>query len=558
MKWFFRGILIIIGLIILIPIALILLMIDSAKPPVETYRTEESRGFTTNEVFASSMEHFLEDPANNEFGVELTQDEINTMIYQALKKNNPNYLIDDSDENKYVDKITEGVEVGIVGAWTKLEDDEITIKARADLIKPIKVGTSVSLKFKITFNVPGNPRQMKLQLTKAKIGNLPLPRSLVNTVVDKTGVDLKSIIEDALVINGQSVGTFDQATWTATIDKIKLVGGLMEGSGQQAMTTLIKILTYNELLDVVVDKSKIKLELKSSKLYLSEILDHVPEHKKLQSEAEKDAMLRSKGATMLLSSLGGEAGELYVNLSELEINKLLDFYLRDQSLHQTFKFGGEDYTLDISIPTIDIYPAGMHLNVQIKFFNQLDSSKSFVTTFKVEMVLKQEERGLQFELGRLKIGEHVTLSAEETEDLLELFGASEAVRNNMLVINNFLSSFASERITPKGSKTNEGFLTLTFQGSAAADTTIISNIQGVIQNVLGGVTSSNPEVQDIITDIATTPPGEVTPEQVQALMDNVDNLSPEEIQNIQDQLVAALSEEEAAALLAAYGGGSTP
>ena len=211
--------------------------------------------------------------------MELTQDEINTMIYQALKKNNPNYLIDDSNENKYVDKITEGVEVGIVGAWTKLEDDEITIKARADLIKPIKVGTSVSLKFKITFNIPGNPRQMKLQLTKAKIGNLPLPRSLVNTVVDKTGVDLKSIIEDALVINGQSVGTFDQATWTATIDKIKLVGGLMEGSGQQAMTTLIKILTYNELLDVTVDKSKVRLELKSSKLYLDEVLSHVPEHK---------------------------------------------------------------------------------------------------------------------------------------------------------------------------------------------------------------------------------------------------------------------------------------
>ena len=38
----FRGLLIIIGLIILIPIALVLMMIDT-KPPVEAYRTEESR-----------------------------------------------------------------------------------------------------------------------------------------------------------------------------------------------------------------------------------------------------------------------------------------------------------------------------------------------------------------------------------------------------------------------------------------------------------------------------------------------------------------------------------
>ena len=114
-------------------------------------------------------------------------------------------------------------------------------------------------------------------------------------------------------------------------------------------------------------------------------------------------MLQSKGATMLLSSLGGVAGELYVNLSELEINKLLDFYLRDQALQKSFKIGQEDYTLNILIPTIDVYPTGIHLNIQLEFYNQLDSTKKFITTFKIELILTQEQGGLQFILGRLKI-----------------------------------------------------------------------------------------------------------------------------------------------------------
>lgn len=558
MKWFFRGVLIFIGVIILVPVSLVLLSLDSDKPPVEAYRTEESRGFSSKEVMSNSMDNFLADSSTNDFSVELTQDQINTMIYQTLKETNANYLIDDSDDNKYFMKTDGDPQIGIVGAWTKLQDDQITLKVRVDLTKPVKLSTSLSLSFKITFNVDNDPKQMKLKLTQAKIGNLPLPRSLVNTIADKAGFDIKTQLDKFLTKDGVKFGEFDQETWTATIDKIKLVKVMMTGSGQQAMTTLAKVLTYNKLLNVSIDKSKFKLQLDSSKLYLNETLNHVPEHNKLHTAQEKDAMLQSKGTTMLLSSLGGVDGELYVNLSELEINKLLDFYMRDQALQKSFKIGQEDYTFNISIPTIDVYPTGMHLNIQLEFFNQLDSTKKFITTFKIELILTQEQGGLQFILGGLKIGEEVTLNAEETQDLLELFGASEAVNSNMIVINDFLSSFASNKVKPKGQRTNEGYLTLTFEGAAASDNTIIGNVQGAILNALGGVTTTDPTVQGIIDEIAATPQGEVTPEQIQTLMENVDQLSPEEIQSIQDQLVAELGPEEAAALLAQAGGTPTP
>lgn len=287
MKWFFRGLLIFIGVIILVPVSLVLLSLDSDKPPVEAYRTEESRGFSSNEVMSNSMDNFLADSSTNDFSVELTQDQINTMIYQTLKETNANYLIDDSADNKYFMKTDGDPQIGIVGAWTKLQDDQITIKARVDLIKPVKLSTSVSLSFKITFNVDNDPKQMKLKLTQAKIGNLPLPRSLVNTIAEKAGFDIKTQLDKFLTKDGVKFGEFDQETWTATIDKIKLVKVMMTGSGQQAMATLAKVLTYNKLLNVSIDKSKFKLQLDSSKLYLNETLNHVPEHKKLHTAQEK-------------------------------------------------------------------------------------------------------------------------------------------------------------------------------------------------------------------------------------------------------------------------------
>ena len=170
------------------------------------------------------------------------------MIYQTLKETNANYLIDDSADNKYFMKTDGDPQIGIVGAWTKLQDDQITIKARVDLIKPVKLSTSVSLSFKITFNVDNDPKQMKLKLTQAKIGNLPLPRSLVNTIAEKAGFDIKTQLDKLLTKDGVKFGEFDQETWTATIDKIKLVKVMMTGSGQQAMATLAKVLTYNKLL----------------------------------------------------------------------------------------------------------------------------------------------------------------------------------------------------------------------------------------------------------------------------------------------------------------------
>lgn len=559
MKWFFRIFFVTLGIIILIPIVIVLMLIDNSKPPVDLYRSPEYQTFETTEVLLGSVDNFLADAEHKDLSIELSQDQINVMLFKLLQKDNPNYLIDDEAANKYY--MVEGddsASIGVVGAWTKVRDDKITIKARVDLIKPFTVGTSVTLTFKLDFN-DDDPKLMVLELTSAKIGNLPLPRTLVNTVLEKAGVSLKDLIEPKLNANGVQFGTFDEKNWTLRVDKIQLIESFLQGSGQEAIVNIVKMLIHNEWLDLTFEKSKVKAELKTTKLYFDYTLEHVPTDptdQRLKTEAETDAMLKSKGTTFLLSSLSGINGELYINLTELEINKLLDFYVRQEPITvkepvitKDLPIGGQNYKIEIEIPTMEIYSqsqylvdGGMHLNVKIAFYHEDKPTERFVTNFMIELVLEHSGRDLKFRIGQLRIGAETILSEEDTAQFLQMLGADQIIDQNMVTINNFLNNFASGMVEPKGYQIYDNYLRLTYQGtSGSAGGGIIDTLQGGIFEAIGGVTTTDPAVQEIIDQIPATPE-ELTPEQIQNLLSDVDNLSPEQIAEIQTALVAQLGE----------------
>ncbi|MGI6782508.1 MAG: hypothetical protein ACOX56_06840 [Acholeplasmataceae bacterium] len=572
MKWFFRGLLIILGIIILIPILMVVMLIDNSKAPVDIYRDPVYESVDANSVFAEAMDDFLEDSENNDFAIELSQDKLNVVIYQILKSGNENYLVDDQPQNKYLLEEGDGaVGFGVVGVWTKVKEDKLTVKARIDLTKPVKIGTSVELEFKLTFNVKDHPELMKLELTSAKIGNLPLPKKLVNTILQKANISLKDLIEPNLKRNDVTFGTFDEEKWEATIDKIKLLESTLAGSGQDAMVTIFKMLTYNKWLDVKFEKSKVKLALKTTELYFNHPMDHVPELQRLRTEAEKDAMLKSKGTTFLLSGLNSGDGELYIKLSELEINKLLDYYLAPQELEQTIEFGDRNYILNIVIPTIEIYTqgeyfegTGLHLNIKLELYDQARPAKKFITTMMVQLLLEHDDNDLTFGIGKLRVGENMVLTEEETATLLEMFGATELISENMLVINNFLNNFASQYVEPKGApEILDNHIKLFYQqtSSGGAVAGIMDTVRNGILGALGSVNVDNEQVQNIIETISATAAGEVTDEQVQDLLNSVDtNLTPEEISALQDQLVEALGTDapNVEDLLALAGAGGIP
>lgn len=529
---------IVVALLILIPVAIVLLLMDGSKPPVETYREQEQAGFTIEEKFSESLTNTFEDSEENDIVFELSEDELNTVIYQQLKKQNENYLIDDTPENAYFQVMNDMA--GLVGAWTTVEEDGITIKLRGDLTSPIKFKTSITLKFKFQFNLEEDPGLMKLTLSQAKVGKIPLPKGIVNNVVKRLGLDLKSEVDELLTFDGVQVGTFQTNDWSITVDKILLAQNLLDGD--VTISTLIKILTRNKLLNIDFSKDLIGAEFKLSKLYSDKALAVLPELAKLQNEAQKEAMLKAKTTNMLLSSLNSDEGELYVNLTEFDINRLLDYYFRDQATTpQSISLAGSEYKLQVLVPTMEIKSSGMVFNVKLELFEQANPTNKFITVFAVQIIPDMVDNDLMFKLGELHIGTDVNLTADETQDLLEILGANEMVEENMMVINNFLLNFSTNQIKAKGTNVNNGYLQLVYEGASAGITQTISDIKDSINNALEDIIAGNPEQQAAYDEFMDIPVEEITSDDVQNLIDGItQDMTPEQIDAFKQDLLDSL------------------
>lgn len=537
MKWFFRILIGLVVTVILIPIILLLLMLDSSTPPVEVYREQEQNNVSTGNIMSQSFDAMLADSENSNLTIKFTEDELNTIIFQELKKSYPDYLINDEPENQY---FQETPNYGMVGIWTKVHNDGLTLKIRANLIKPVKIKTSISLKFKLTFNDPTDYKMMNLTITSAKVGSLSLPKSLVNKVAESAGIDLKAAIEDAVKIGDVRTGVFDSDTWTLKIDKLKLAEALSSAESGAAIVTLVKILTYNKLLDAGLNKELLGAELQTSRLYLDKLLDHVPEHLRIKTKPEEELFLKSKGLNLMISALNSENGELYVNLSELDINRLLDYNISQQPLEKPIKIGGKDYEIKVLVPTIEITPLKMALNVKLELKNIENPADKFITTMLVDINPYHQDNDLQFEVGALKIGDEIQLTAEETQDLFKIFGASEFVKSNMFIINGFLLNFATNEIYAKDSETYNGYLKLIYEARDPSNNTI-NEIRDEIRASLEAALATNPELLAKYNEIKDKPASEVTEEEVYEFIEATSTtLSADEQEQLRQDLATAL------------------
>lgn len=535
MKKIFAIIISIIVIILLIPIIIILLMIDTSKPPVSVYR--ENSSYSIENQLSTSVDTMLSDAEHENLLLELSQDELNVFIYQQLLKNSPNYLIDDDPANKYFQQ-QEGT-FGLPGVWTKIHNDGMTIKLRADLLSPIKFSSSVSLRFKLIFNVKDDPGTMQLIVTSAKIGNLPLPKNLVNSIATSAGFDIKGEIEKMLVSNGKRFGTFDQKSWTLSIDKLEFVEAMV-GQDNAAIITLVKILTINELFDISIANQKAGTSLTTTKLYSDKALYVVPELFKIRTEEQKNLFLASKSLDLMLSSLDAKADDLYIKLTEVDLNRLLEYYMQEaEAMQQEIDLGGQKYKLLVSPPTIEIKKEGMLLNVKISLEKDGDPSKRFVSTLQLVLIPSHEESDLVFEIGQLLIGDEVMLSAEETDDLLKFFGGSEIFHSNMLIINNFLLNFATGEVKHKDTETFDGYLKLTYTGKDASKTVIINDIHAQIRTVTGNALSDHAEILTFYNSFKDKPKNELTTE-VGELMDMIAALPVAERDVVRGKLLAGM------------------
>ena len=192
----------------------------------------------------------------------LHQDIINTAIFELFSGEdmNPNYMPGedcDSDECNFVfNEIqqVEGFNIGlrIVGAWVDFEDEKFI----ANLYLEVNLDDGFAYKtvIQVHFLFRDLPDQYELEFDKVQIGNFPIPKALISSVLDLVDkqIDQVNIQEQA---DDVPIGDLDISTMSYTLlkdDMLAEIQGSQEGvddTGAVLAQEVLSIIFDNELIN---------------------------------------------------------------------------------------------------------------------------------------------------------------------------------------------------------------------------------------------------------------------------------------------------------------------
>lgn len=225
----------------------------------------------------------------------LHQDIINTAIFELFSGEdmNPNYMPGedcDSDECNFVfNEIqqVEGFNIGlrIVGAWVDFEDEKFI----ANLYLEVNLDDGFAYKtvIQVHFLFRDLPDQYELEFDKVQIGNFPIPKALISSVLDLVDkqIDQVNIQEQA---DDVPIGDLDISTMSYTLlkdDILAEIQGSQEGvddTGAVLAQEVLSIIFDNELINFSFQEdeflftagvSKFKSEETDIPLYLYDMHD---------------------------------------------------------------------------------------------------------------------------------------------------------------------------------------------------------------------------------------------------------------------------------------------
>ena len=224
----------------------------------------------------------------------LSADIINTAIFQGIREGaNPDYMPNDnctSTEEKcnYIVheplQIQEGMnlELKLVGIWVEFEDPpsanerinsgkfSLNVFVEVTLQDGFTYKTIISTHF--IFSDDQDNDEYKLEFDKVAVGNLPVPKSIITSILDAANVDLEDQVNESL-----PVGLFKQSDFSLTIGKQEIVDQMQPEDGEPDANMLLAQELFGTILtDYVsfdVDDDEVKLEVAVSLLKNDDVTD---------------------------------------------------------------------------------------------------------------------------------------------------------------------------------------------------------------------------------------------------------------------------------------------
>lgn len=610
------------------PALLAAIMYDAAgydEMPTDLYTADANAMEMLNQELSDSLDE-LATGVNDDFEFNLNEDIINVAIYEQLREINPQYAPGENCETpdecyfKYVDlPIEEGSQLRLVGAWVEFEQNKIIMNVFID----VQITESISYKTVIEthFNIQDHPDANKytFQFEKINIGNLPIPSSLMSSILNLVqnnfeGVDLEAGLEDL------PIGEFDIDTFTLTIEKQEIVDkiGETEDGEEPDDTTLM----LQEIVSIIFEQRLLEFELVDEELILAARIS------KFESEdvvSIPDYLYEMHQVTYneFNEPVYGDFDATTFNPEEYLQNVFTEFVFNNALVGGGFRItdelfnkiiyhtagGFEDMTQVQELTLLDGTVREIEVGLQAVWFEieedgiyanalfKLDTTMSLMRLKAVKVEEASSDTELVFDFQELTFGEDQGETASDYVAVTNLevfesylvglddikFGSITEDPNGGVFLT--ISSDALTSVLTEG--TEEAVVNITGitlvhgaieMGVEAADPQLQAVLDGIstaIEDVLGNETfltdletaldaANNPEAQDVINavqNIQTTlndPEGELDPEDVEALFDEFDDLTTEEQEEFLNEVVDALPEDVYNDFVAMFGGEALP
>lgn len=532
---FISGIII---LAIILVVAAFIFLRDNTQAPADEFH--DNQNIKLVEELSNSFDDYFSGKTNS-VSTTITQGNLNGIVYKKLLSKNPNYLQGTNTELEDYKYLIHQKEFGIRGIWFELEDNQIIITLGFDSLTGIKFPTTARLYLEIDLEAaPEN--EIVILIKKVKLGKISISMGrFVNKILDKSGLDLTDTIESFLKnSHGDSYGNFIQEDLKIVIYKDKLVDMLSDDpDALNVYKALFELSNKNDLLSLSLKKTGLNIGLNLNKMKDDTPIYQVPEAERITTNEQLNQILVNKSLDLVLSAHAKETKSFYIQLTEDEVNKIIDYYMKDQVMaSKTTEFGNKKLVMEVLTPVMIVEENEMFFAIKMKMYFETTPSESFETIFKMKATPTVRDNDLVFALGNLIAGE-TSLTVEELDSILVLLGNSDILNNGELVIPDFANQFSTDNLIFSKMTVESGFIKMDFTGKGQNANDLILEIQQVIKEAINSVSEPNLIVKDELAAFAAR--SIITPAHLNSTLGVIrDELSPSEEKALLLQLIVLI------------------
>ncbi len=207
----------------------------------------------------------VESGATDDMIFNLSQDIINTAIFEAIRQPdvNPDYMptddcVEDSCNYIFAEPVqVEGFDISlrVVGVWVEFAQDKFILNVFLEV--DINEGITYKTIMETHFILQDEANEYVLKFDKIQIGNLPIPSSLISSIISTIDKQIDQVDFDD-ISDDVPVGELDVANLTYTLQKDEILEQMAseEGVEPDAQAQLAQ-----EVLSIIFDNNLLSFEL---------------------------------------------------------------------------------------------------------------------------------------------------------------------------------------------------------------------------------------------------------------------------------------------------------